>query len=1063
MNKKFINNSLFFFFFLSGMCALIYEIVWLRVLGLIFGNTTYATSTVIAGYMAGLGFGAFFFGKYINQRKEPIKIYGFLEGGIAFYSFLTPLIWKLINHLNILFHHWVNPSFFQASIFKFVVAFLALLIPTFLMGGTLPVLSRYFAPQNERASKAVGFLYAINTFGAVAGVFLSGFVLLEKVGVWQSLVIAGLVNLLIALICLLGLNQSGLCDSAEPFVLLGEEKALGQNGQNLKNRELFQTMLLFLFALSGAASMMYEIGWTRILAVALGSSVYAFSVMLATFLSGIALGSYLFSAFLKGKQFSLFAFSILQTLTAIFVLVGINYFNDMPFYFVKVYAWSKDSVWLIELGRFVLCSFVMLLPTICIGAMFVCFIDIYRKSSLVAREVGAAYFANTLGCILGSFLTGFFLISAIGIQMTLVSAAQINLLVGMAAFLLPSQNFKFLRMVFSGFVCVLLASSPALAKPWDASILASGAMVAPFKLIHVDKTEFRKAYAARQTLYYKEGASSVVNVIRMQDQISIAVNGKVDASNADDAFNQFLLGHLPLFLNSNAQKVLVIGLGSGSTLAAVAAHPVREIDVIEIEKAVVEGAKFFSRLNRNVLQDPRVRISINDGRNFLLVHPDQYDVIISEPSNPWMAGVANLFSKEHYQLMLNRLNPGGVACQWLHAYSMSPEDLKMIIGTFKSVFENVSLWTSYYPDLLLIGTREPQVFDFHRIEELWKNPVIRQDFSQFGIKELEGFFANYWLGDEEIKKLVSGARINEDNFPYLEFSAPRSLYQKTIQANFLLVNSYRNGKYPSIENFGSDISSNQKFHLALVKGYLEKFMFTEAQAEIEIAGKLDSQNPDFILCAGLFNFRSEHFDEALVFLKKAVRVNPDSGEAHFYLGKTLKRKELLNEAIDELGKAVTLEPTNMEYAMELANSLSEARQLVKALYLYDKILTLDTHGLKGRQFEAMNKMADIIFEVGDLDKKVSIANQLIDRYPNYFDSYMKLGQLFEFQHLYDQAVLIYQKAVEKFPYEPRSFLNLVRVYDQTGKVADSKYVLKQLIHLKPELLKNTKFMEAMNR
>jgi len=1048
-------------FFLSGACGLIYEVVWLRVLGLVFGNTTYATSAVIAGYMAGLGLGALYFGKRVDSNPRPIRLYAFLEGGIALYSFLTPFLWILIEIVFVGFARTFHPSFAVASFFKLILSFLALFIPTFLMGGTLPVLCKFFVRNGQEMSKKIGLLYALNTLGAVVGVLVSGFFLLYTIGVWQTVILTGTLNLLIFLFCYFYLSKNEAVEEVKPSVSsqVGQMRE-SEGGQN----KSFRLTLLILFAITGGVSMMYEISWTRVLALGLGSSVYAFAVMLATFLLGIALGSYLFSVLHRFIKVSLTTFAILQVCTAFFALIGLNFFDDMPYYFVKVFEWSGGSIGLIEAGKFALCSAVMLPPTVFFGAMFACFMHIYHRSNLVGGEVGEAYFANTLGTIFGSVLTGFVIIPLIGLQSTLIMAAWINTAIGLAAILISApkvQQIPIRRLVLASIMIGFVSVGQAFAQPWNKSLLTSGAMVTPHRSKGASKAEFIRSLGERNNLFYKEGIGSTVSVNQSRDYIAMAVNGKIEASNADDVFTQSFLGHLPLLLHTSAKRVAVIGIGSAATVAAVAAHPVEKIDAIEIEEAVVEASHFFRNINRNVLDDPRVTVHIDDGRNYLLVHPERYDVIISQPSNPWMAGVANLFSVEHYQLMRARLNPGGVVCQWLQAYNVSKEDLKLVVSTFSSVFPNVTLWMSYSPDLMLIGSEEPIVIDYQHIVQAWQNPLIRGDFEPHGVPEPEGFFSSYWLGDEEIRKLAEGMYKNSDNYPYLEFQAPRSLYKQTLVENIQFVDSYRSNKLPTVINIDPPMESNQKIYNALAIGYAQKSLYGVAQRVLARSKEINNQDPGFFYAAAILNDALGQHDEAWQLYEVALAAGMDTADLHFRLGLIAQRKSLNQRAAFEFNKAVELDSGSPKYLFRLADAASTLGQYDVALRLYGTLLQMDWRGQARADYDVMIRMADIYGNQGQNDQQVSLLKTMIQRYPESTIPYEKLGDALEKQGLLGEALEMFLLATKAFPENPAPYMDVARIYDFLGDTENSKKALRTLIKLDPSVADNSEIQKML--
>lgn len=1035
-------------FFFSGACGLVYEVAWLRVMGLIFGNTTFATSTVLAGYMAGLGLGALWWGKRIDKGGNPVKTYAKLEAGIGIYALLTPLTWILIDLLTIGFYRFISPAFFTALSFKFLIAFTALLIPTFLMGATLPILSKYFVTKDEEVAKQVGLLYGLNTLGAVLGVLFSGFIALQTFGVWQTVYLTGILNLVIFYLCW---RFSARPDTGSGTTLKGTSPKTISEAQSPSTAfsPAVTWILLTAFAVSGAVSMMYEIAWTRVLAMALGSSVYAFSLMLATFLLGISLGSYLFSYLSRSFRADLRTFAILQLLTAIFGLWGINLFNDMPYYFVRIFAASHGSDLLLHFGRFFLCSIVMLPPTLMIGAMFSCFIHILRRSRPLGGEIGEAYFANTIGTILGSVLTGFCIIPLVGIQHTLLIAAGLNASIGTVTFFLQKERFNWKRYSALGLAATLLAFGAFTLRPWDRGFISSELAVKPAAAIGMTKNQILNSIKEQELFFYKEGLSATVAVKRLRDDLSMSVNGKVDASNKD-TFTQFLLGHLPMALHPNPKKVCVIGLGSGSTVAAVASYPVERIDMVELEKEVVEAAVYFKELNRNVLADPRLRIHINDGRNFLLLDPAKYDVIISEPSNPWMAGVANLFSLEHYRTMKKRLAPNGIVCQWLHAYSMSPDDLRMIIRTFSEVFPNISLWTSYYPDLMLIGTNEPLTLDMKNFEKAFTIPTVREDLEPHGIQTPMGFLSSAWLFNPTLRLLAQDAKINSDNHPFLEFSAPRNLYKNTLQENFTLLNTLRKfEEFPKVKNLEPPPEKNVHFYNALARGYLAKRFNANAEWALDKAGKIDPANLETALLSGIFYYQIGAKDRAKEILTQTVAINPSSAEAQEYLGSALQDLGQVPEAIQAFQKASDLAPENISYLVTLANALLKVNQNVQALQCFNKALTA-----RPDDFDSWIKKVVLVMQIGTLEEKTRVTNETLVRYPRFMGGYQWLGDLFEKNGRLEEAFTLYLKMAGIFPNESTPYISLARVSDNMGRPGDMKKYMRKAARLDPALADN---------
>jgi spermidine synthase len=1056
------------FFFLSGACGLIYQVVWLRILGLIFGNTTFATATVVTGFMAGLGLGALYFGRQIDRKGSPVRVYGYLQCAIAAYSFLTPLLRVLIEWIYVHYFRFFDPSYLHFSMVKFILAFLVLIFPTFLMGGTLPVLSRHFVRRGGDVARPVGLLYAWNTLGAVFGVIFTGFFALYAWGVWQTVYFSGFLNLLIGLICLKLLSQGSKQPAEIPSGPDTEQKEVPQaSSPDAKaDRALaepawkfraFRLVLLALFAVSGAVSMVYEIAWTRVLSIVLGSSVYAFSVMLATFLTGISVGSFLLSRFSKRIPVNLPLFAILQVLTGLFVFLGLNQFDHMPFYFVKLFEWANGSVWMIEFGKSFLCAMVMFVPTLLIGALFACFIHIYHRTERLGEEIGTAYFSNTLGNIAGSFLTGFFIIPAIGIQNTLSTAAAVSVTIGVAAFILSGQRLQWKPLLAFGAVFILAVTAARNVHSWDRSVITSGVSVKPEIAAGMSKQQFIDTLSARETLYYREGVSSTVSVTRLQDNIAMAVNGKVDASTGQDAFTQYFLGHLPMMLKPDAKKVLIIGLGSGSTAAAVASYPVDLVEVAEIEKEVVPASDFFVRQNRNVLRDPRVAVRINDGRNHLLVSREIYDVIISEPSNPWMAGVANLFSLEYYEIMKEHLSPNGVVCQWLHAYSMATEDLAMIINTFARVFPDVGLWVSNYPDLLLIGINHAEPVRIPRLGSVFDRPEIRRDFLPFGIESAEGLLSNFWLGDKDLRLLSGRGRINSDNHPYLEFSAPRNLYRNTLRENYQYLRSFRTEPYPPLEGLTPPADENARFHARVALGFMAKTMYAEAQAELEKAQSIAPQDPEVLQNIGyLFYLRGMH-EQAVLFLLRAQELEPGSPFVAYALGLVFRDKDQPERALFEFNRAVEMDPMHPRYLKAFADALLGAEQYDAALRVYARYVEL-----YGSDFNVLNNMTDAVFSMDDVQNQQRMADLIIGFYPNVPSIYRRLGEGFEAKGLFAQARAVYERLIETLPENAAGYFLMARLHGRLGRGAEAKKYLQEAMDLNDELRKDPRLTALLN-
>lgn len=802
---------LFLIFFLSGMCGLVYQIIWTRTLALLFGHTTFAISAVITAFMGGLALGSFCFGRWADQDnrvklffarfgQSPLLLaYGVMEALIGLYALLTPLLFKGVE---LTYLQFADLSFYPLSILRFVLCTLVMIIPTFLMGGTLPLLSKFLIRTLTDVGNRLGQLYFINTIGAASGAFLAGFFLINTIGIGKSLQFAAVINISIGVAAYI-LNRKRSPVFPTTVVLSGNVPNAPEVSENAASSSDPKScngarLLFILFAFTGFASMIYELCWTRALALALGSSTYAFSTMLTTFLLGIALGSAVFSRLARKNNYTTASFGRLQLLIAIFCFLSVPLLGTMPLYFIHLFPFVKGSYTLVIMINFLLSALVMILPTTLMGFAFPLVGRLYTQSlGKLGRSVGDIYAINTLGCIIGAFLTGFVLIPFWGVQNSLKVAIMINMISGLLVLLNYYQKPLLGSVSISSMtaVVVILHLLPA----WNTGIMSSGSAV-----YAENYARFGMDFdaAKKETLFYRDGISSTVSVHQEEDRIYLKVNGKVDASTGADMPTQILIGYIPIFYHENPEDVFVIGLGSGITARAVLDFPqIKSVACAELEPAVIEASAFFSKINDDIIHNPKFKIRIDDGRNALLASREKYDLILSEPSNPWIAGVSNLFTDEFYRISKNRLKPGGIFCQWFHLYGMHPASVKMVLRTFFSVFPFGAVWQADGVDLMLLGSNKELSFDYGRLKRSFlKNRRFQESMKILGMKAPAAFFAYYITESAALKPLFETALLNTDDLPLLEYSAPRSLYLNTSLYNLEGLYAYKTGPAPGTKD-----------------------------------------------------------------------------------------------------------------------------------------------------------------------------------------------------------------------------------------------------------------------
>jgi spermidine synthase len=589
----------------------------------------------------------------------------------------------------------------------------------------------------------------------------------------------------------------------------------------------------------------------------------------------------------------------------------------MPELFLAGVAWS-DSPSAVQLIQLLVSACALLPATLLIGATFPCAVAVVaRDLTRVGEDVGEIYSANTLGAIAGAVVAGFIVVPALGVHGALAAAAAANLV--LAALLLSSTAGRPRLVPWIAAAVALIAAVGVLRlPPWDQALMSSGPAVYARSYLGRTSGGFSASLQRQRVLFYRDGVSGTVSVHRMGDNTSLRVNGKTDASTGRDMPTQLLLGHLPLLVRPEARDVLIIGLGSGVTAAAVARHAVTRIDVVEIEPAVIEAGRFFADANGNVLKDPRVRVVIGDGRNFLLTTPQRYDVIISEPSNPWIAGLASLFSREFFALAMTRLKPGGLMVQWVQTYGLRPEDFRMIARTFRAVFPAVSVWNPIEADVLLLGGAEPPSMDVSSWARRYGDePGLRADLQRLGVRHGAGVAGFLALGEEDTARLTEGTAVNTDDRLPLEFSAPRSLYLETHGQNLAVVAAARRlTPSPALE-LALDRSGGAAARHALGLVALSRNDHLEARRQFERALALDPRHAPATLELANFARENGQWVLALRLANEVLARNPNSARAYYLAGIASARLFQEANARHFLRRAVDLEPGNREYSSAL--------------------------------------------------------------------------------------------------------------------------------------------------
>ncbi len=963
--ERAVRGILLILFLLSGFAALIYQVVWVRMLGLVFGVTSFAVATVLSAFMAGLALGSFYGGKFIDKRTNPLPVFSCLQIGIAVFALLFPVLVSGLTDLYVFIYRLWGTSFYLFSLLRFAIAFLLLLIPTTLMGATLPVVAKFYVRTRNELGSDVGALYSVNNWGAVLGALAAGFVLIETLGVRETSQLAAAISVAIGLATLYIHRHSPRQSSATPTPdrIITEEQTTEQYP-----RYVFH-IVLWVFAIEGFTSLGYEVVWTRILASSgIVITVYAYSLVVATFIAGLAIGSFLIRKFVDKR------IDLLNLLAGIEIGIGLTallllpLFNAPEWYPRLVgtsWSWGRSvtatAVWLAVL---------ILVPTTLMGATFPLVSRIYVINfKELGRRIGWVGCLDTLGSIFGAFAGGFILIPLLGMQKSVLLLAGMNILLGL--------------LVVSAHPVMALTKKTAIVSAL--LILAvAGYLLSPHDIRFVPSS-FARGDIAKATgahvLHYDEGIDATVVVAQrfaMAEKVQVlAING-MDVAGTGRLLEttQILQGHLPLLLHEAQngkppKRVLMVGLGSGGTSRALSLHGLEEIHCVELVPGVLRAAKrYFEMLHQGVFDDPRHRVFIQDARTFVLSADTKYDVILDDSIHPAYQGNASLYSRDHFQYCKERLAENGVMSVWVPSFALSSDDLKMICKTFSDVFPHATLWRAnngHNKHMQLIATAQELSIDFEIFRNRLQQPGIRQDLARMDLDNIFTLLNSHWLDEQSLKEYSRDAKVHSDNHPYLAFSAPRSFQRERGKWIDRLseLSHFRTSVVPYVKSLGNtDEEIGQKRSLLAT--------------EFDVAGRLTL---GFALVA-----EGKHFESAVRLGEEALKLNPNNDSCRVLLGKA---------------------------KCEIAMAQMEEGQMDKALKTVQRAIESDPDSFLG--YAVLSGVHSLRAE---LDEAIEAGNEAMKRMPEVPSFRYHLALLYAQKGMVEKARTQLRELLRELPGEP---------------------------------------------
>ena len=761
-------SLLFPLFFLSGFSGLIYESIWSHYLKLFLGHAAYAQTVVLIVFIGGMAIGAWICGRFAPRIRNPLLAYAaaeFVIGwcAIAFHRvFVGATDWAYATLLpaTCSAEGWCLSSWILAA---------ALILPqSVLLGTTFPLMtSGILRALPQDPGRRIGLLYFLNSFGAVFGVLASAFLLIPTIGLPGASMTAGLLNVLLALGVYLIARRSGIPAPAPPA-----PRSAG-NGAS-------PGLLLWVALLTGLSSFVYEIVWIRMLSLVLGSSTHAFELMLASFILGLALGG----AWIRGRidglrdpRRFLAAVQFLMGLLAIATIALYNASFDAMAWMLAALSRTAGGYVLFNVGSSLISMAIMIAPTFMAGMTLPLITFLLMRTPTGERSIGYVYAWNTLGSIAGVLFAVHIGLPQLGLKFSLASAAMIDVLLGVAL--------------------AWPAGTPAVMR-WRAAALASlaialaGSMVLDIDPARTASGVFRYGVAALPSsstvLFHRDGKTATIDVVRhAEGHLYIQSNGKPDASYrpatagsgepSPDEYTQVLLAGVALAHRPLAQDIAVIGFGAGISTATILASPaVRRVDTIEIEPAMVEGARQFRPANEAAFSDPRSRIVYEDAKSFFARSGRRYDIVISEPSNPWVSGVSSLFTQEFYARLRRSVNPGGLLVQWIHSYEFSTPLLASVLAALQAGFGDFVVYQSGN-DLLVVATTGDRLEA--PSEQAFLTPGLGRLLARYALRGLDDLDLRRVAGRATLERLLPAIPANSDYQPYVDSHAAEARFLRT--------------------------------------------------------------------------------------------------------------------------------------------------------------------------------------------------------------------------------------------------------------------------------------------
>lgn len=1026
-------SALMLVFALSGGAGLVHEVAWARALGQAIGNSLQGLTTALAVFLGGLGLGSAIASRSAGRSRDPLRAYVVLEGLLALCGALAPwMAGALPRVLEVAGPACRSES--SLAILRVGLTAIALGPPTLLMGATLPYLVRECVRRGAVPRGAFAALYGANTLGASAGALVGSFVLLPLLGTRATFLAAGGLNALAA-------GAAALLSSRLPSRSEAGEAITIEPAEAVADPGIAHAPLVLSAALSGAIGAVFQVGWMRATALAFGSSVYALGITLTACILGLGLGPLLVRKRLERGPSPVPAVVALGV-AGLSSLLLVPVLGRLPIVAAMASGRIDAAPVALLLAQFGLVAALLLLPTITQGMVLPALAACARGGGATHRIAGRLYAASTWGAVCGFVLAGFVALPTLGARCSLVAASAASMLLALVPLRFapaPRRALAAAGLVTGGLI------APWFLPGWDADLVSGGGFLygPVYRSASGGSLRLRELIRSRgEILFAREDGMALVTVRRSPAGIqSLQINGKTEASTGGDMSTQLLSAHLPLLLHRDPKDILVIGLASGITLGAAERHALRSIEVMEIAPAVVEAAGRFDAWNGRALADPRMRIVIDDARGRLLARARRYDVITSQPSNPWVAGVANLFTEEFYSLARDRLNPNGLFCQWVQAYRLSTDEFHGVVASFLRVFPDATLWeeSAGGGDYFLIGGDSRLTFDPHGArrpdrDRAWKH------LKEVGIDGAPDLLSRFVSGPQGLSTLSRSARHHTDDDLYLETRAPLTLFRDSLREQ---IAALRRVRQPVLSILPEGTASADPGLLAALRS---RERLRDLRLEIAVGLK----NPDLqgladpYLAAGIEAMRGGRLTDAVSALSQAAGRNPESGSAHLLLGDAYRAAGLEAAATIAYTEAVRRDPDLAPAWNALGQVFVSRGETERAERAFERALQIEP-GLAA----ASNNLGALRLREGRSEEAERLLLRALEDDPDLAAAQANLGLLLRRRGDAAPAEKRYRAALALDPLNADARYNLAALLNETGRSGEAREELRRLLASDP--------------